>query len=264
MSATFFQAHLLKDMGNGIAYRRSRRKGEIDDAEGHVEPFGGFVSNQLAHARDLKRRALDEVRNAGQVTVRRLGECRAHHAGAGNAHIDHAVRLTRAMKCARHEGVVIRRVAKDNELCAADAVAVRCDLCRLAHDFTHHPYGIHIDAGLGGTDIDGGADVLCAGERLRNAADERFVPRGKALLHQRRIAADEVDAHSLCRTLKRQRVFNRVSPARCADHGDRGNGNTLIDDRDTEFPLDLLSCAHKTLCPARDLIVNAAAGLMEI
>ena len=54
--------------------------------------------------------------------------------------------------------------------------------------------------------------MLRAGERLRDAADERFISRRKALLHQRRIAADKIDANRLRSAFKRESVFNRISP----------------------------------------------------
>ena len=106
--------------------------------------------------------------------------------------------------------------------------------------------------------------MLRAGERLRDAADERFISRRKALLHQRRIAADKIDANRLRSAFKRESVFNRISPARSSDHRNRGDGNTLVAERDAELPLDLLTRAHKALRPARDFLINAAAGLLNI
>ena len=91
MAAAFFQPHLLKNMGDGITHSRGWRQGEIHNAERHIEPLGGLVGDELAHAGDFKRSALNQIRHAGQIAVRRLGERRAHHAGAGNAHVDHHI-----------------------------------------------------------------------------------------------------------------------------------------------------------------------------
>ena len=85
----------------------------------------GLAADELAHARDLERRALDDARRARRG--RRLGTAstaRSDDAGAGDADVDDAVGLADAVERAGHERVVLDRVAEDDELRAADAVAV--------------------------------------------------------------------------------------------------------------------------------------------
>ena len=65
-------------------------------------------------------------------------------------------------------------------------------------DVTHFLYGIHVDAGLCGADIDGGANEFRFRKCFRDAFNQSVIAGGKALMHQCGIAADEVDADGLC------------------------------------------------------------------
>ena len=145
--------------------------------------------------------------------------------------MDNAVRLARAVERARHEGVVLRCIAEDDELCCADALTVLRARRGFLDDGPHHLDGVHVDAALGGADVDAAADVVRAGQRLRDAADEPLVPGGKALVHQRRVAADEVDAHGLGRSVQRFGIPHRVCVRRAGQqHGDGRYRDALVYD----------------------------------
>ena len=105
----------------------------------------------------------------------------AHHARAGNAHVDDAVRLAGAVESARHEGVVLRRVAEHDELCRTDAVAVRCAVRGFADNAAHFRDGIHVDAGLCRADVDGGADQFRFRECFRDAFDQSVIAGARSL-----------------------------------------------------------------------------------
>ena len=66
-------------------------------------------------------------------------------------------------------------------------------------------HGVHVDAGAGGGDVDRGADALGGRERLGDRGDEPAVAVADALVHERREAADEVDAHLVRGAVERQR-----------------------------------------------------------
>ncbi len=73
--------------------------------------------------------ALDEFGDLGQIAAAAgFLDGRPHHARAGNAHVDHAVRFTGAVEGTCHEGVVLRRVAEDHQLRRTDAFPVGGEL----------------------------------------------------------------------------------------------------------------------------------------
>ena len=118
----------------------------------------------------LKAVCLTMSATPAEVAVAGFGQRSAHHAGAGNADVDYAVRFAGAVEGAGHKGVVLRGVAEYHQLGCADAVAVGCAFgCfrRMMAPIIFH--SIHIDAGLGGADIDRGADEFGVSQRLRNA-----------------------------------------------------------------------------------------------
>ncbi len=132
--------------------RRGRgRQRQVHDAGGHAQPPRRRGSPTSWPTRVI----LNAVRLTSSATVvhagRPLGswgQRRAHRARAGDAHVDHAVRLARAVERARHEGVVLRRVAEDDQLGRA-----RCTdgLPRAAHAASltagaHQLDGVHVQA----------------------------------------------------------------------------------------------------------------------
>ena len=95
-AAADLKPHLFEDVRHGIAHRGRGRKGEIDDAERHVQPCGSLSGDQLTHARDLERRAFDRLgHHVKRLPLRLVFQRALDHAGAGNAHVDAAVALAR-------------------------------------------------------------------------------------------------------------------------------------------------------------------------
>ena len=88
-------------------------------------------------------------------------------AGAGDADVYDRVRLADAVEGAGHEGVVLDGVAEDDELGAAEAALRGGELRGLLDDAAHEGDGVHVYAGLGGADVDGGADQLRLGQLAR-------------------------------------------------------------------------------------------------
>ena len=230
-----------------------------------MQALARHAAHQLTHAGDLEGRALDQV---GQFIhrqiLRRLFKCCAHDTGAADTDIDHAVSFAYAMESARHERIVFRRVAEDDDLGRADAVARSGQLTGLLHRFAHHAHRIHVDAGLCAAHIDRGADVLGLRHRFWDRLDQRFISGGKALLHEGTEAADEVHASFLRALFQRQRIFERIAAAHADEHGDRRHRDPLVDDGDAIFPADVIAHFDQIFGLRGDLLVYLLTGTVDV
>ena len=202
-SADLLEADLLKHFADGVAYGRGRREGKVDDAEWNAKATGCLLCHQLADARDLERSALDGL--AQELEVLALGriQCAGDDTRTGNAHVDHGVALGDAVEAASHERIVVRHVAEGHELDAAVGVVVGGALGNVLDDVAEQFDRVHVDAGLGGTDVHGRADDVGLGKGLRQGADEQLLGRGHGLGDECGVAADQVDADFLGRLVKR-------------------------------------------------------------
>ena len=168
------------------------------------------------------------------------------------------------MKCASHERVILGCVAEHNELCRTDAVVVGGELGGLSDNLAHERDRVHVYARLCRAYIYARADMLGSRERLGYAVDECLVSGGEALLNECGISADEVDSDSLCRLFERECVFHRVA-ARCGGkHGDGGDCDALVDYRHAVLFFDLAADLDKIFRLARYLVVDSAAGVVDI
>ena len=163
-----------------------------------------------------------------------------HHARAGNAHIDDALRLTDTMECTGHKGVILHRIGENNQLSAAQTILVSGNFRRFLDNPAHFCHSIHIDAGLGRTHIHRGADTVGSGQGLGDGTDQLPIAFRAALLHQGRKTADEVDTALFCRFI--QGLGDGHIGVCFASSGHQGNGrdgDPLIDDGNTKFPLNI-------------------------
>ena len=127
----------------------------------------------------------------------------------------------------------------------------------------HFGNGIHVDACLGRAHIDAGADPLGGCHSLWYGADQLPVTGGGALLNQCGKAANEIDTTLLGSGIQSLGDLHiGVTLTGTGHQSDGGNRNTLIDDGNTEFFLDLLAYPHQILGAAGNFVVNfLAAGL---
>ena len=264
VGAALLEPYLLEYVRHGVADCGRWREGEIDYAERHVEPARGFARDELAETGYLERGFLYRVGNVGEVAVRNLLECAADNAGTRYADIYHALRLAGAVECARHERVILGGVAEYDELRRSDAVVVGCELGCFSDDFAHERHSVHVYAGLCRADIDARANVLGAREGFGYAFDKRLVAGGEALLNERGVAADEVDSDGLRRLFERERVFYGVAAGRSRKHGDGGDGDAFVDYRHAVFLFDLAADSDKLFRLARYLVIDSAAGVVDI
>ena len=92
---------------------------------------------ELTHAGDFKSGFFDCIGHVSNVAVAHFFQCGAHHSGTGDPNVDRAVRLAHTMKRSGHEGVILRRIAKDYQFGGANAVLLGCAFSRGADDTPH-------------------------------------------------------------------------------------------------------------------------------
>ena len=265
-AAAAFKAHLLQNVRHAVADGGRGCQRQVNDTGRHTQPLAGKVCHQLAQTGDLEGGALDQLGHlVHRGVLRQLGQRGAHGTRAGNADMDLAVRLARAVERARHKRVVLGRIAEDDQLGIAHAHVVLRQLGGLAHDLAHQFDGVHVDAGLGGANIDAGAYNICLCQRAGNRGDQPLVTRRKALMHQRAEAADEVDPHSLGCAVQRFGVLHRVGIGRGAQqHGNGRYADALVDDGDAVLLADAVHNRDEIAREAGDLVVDLLARLVRV
>ena len=136
---------------------------------------------------------------------------------------------------------------------------------RLLDDFSHPRHRIHIDTGLRRADVDARTHDIRLRQRLRNCAQQLFITRRKALLHERREPTDEVHAAGLRGLVHRERKGHIVlRPAASGDERHRCHGDALVDDRDTELALNRFAGFDEVFGLMADFIVNFLAAATRI
>ena len=161
------------------------------------------------------------------------------------------------MEGAGHERIVFHRIAKHDELGAAQAI-LRSGQARSLYDgATHQRHRVHVDACLGRADVDRCADALSNGECLRNRRDQGRIAARHAFLHQRGKAAEEIDPDLFRRAVQ---VFGhqhiRVRIRALGDQGDRRHRNAFVDDGDAVLGGNFFARAHQVLGEPADLLVG--------
>ena len=265
MRAADRKAHFLENPRHTVSDGRCRRKRQIDDAKLGIKPPGRLCRDHLTHSRDLERGSLDRL--GDHVEFFALAELQrmVDNARAGTTDAYHALGLAYPVERTRHKGVILNGVAEHDDLRASKAVLLACQMRRLLDDFSHPRHCIHIDTGLRRANVDARADNIRLRQRLRNCAQQLFIARCKALLHERREPADEVHAAGLRRLVHRQRKGHVVlRPAASGDERHRCHGDALVDDRDTELALNRFAGFDEVFGLMADFIVNFLAAATRI
>ena len=235
-------------MCHGIAELGGWCQGKVNDAEGNAKALGGHVAHELTCTRDLKRGLLDLLGNLIQGGTLEVAQRTVNHAGAGNAHGNHAIRFLDAVEGTRHEWVVAHGVCKDHKLGTGDRRLILGQFGSLFDDLAHALGGIHVDARARGRDIYGGAHELRSGQGLRDRIDELLFRGGSTLFHESRITTDEVHAGLSRGAIECLGHLNGVSFDACDDERYRRDGDALINDRNAELRLDALAHLNQVLC----------------
>ena len=265
-AAAGLQTHLFQNVGHTVADGRGGSQRKVDDTGGHAQCLGGKVCHQLTYAGDLEGGALDQLCYLVDGGI--LGQaCQrgTHSARAGNAHMDLAVRLAGAVESTGHEGVILRGIAEHHQLGSADALTVGGQLAGFLYGLAHQLDGVHVQTGLGGTDVYRAAHDVGLGQCAGDGLDQAAVTGRKALVHQCAVAAHKVDAHLFAGGVQRFcKVHGVCVRAGTQQHGNGGNADALVDDGDTVLGADVLHGGDKVRGLGGDLVVDVLAGLFGV
>ena len=260
MSTAGLKTHLLKDVCHRVADGGSGCERQVNDAEGHVKASCRLAGNQLTHTGDLEGGPLDDLGKSRQVAVSRPLDGAGNNAGAGNANVYNTFGLANTVESARHKGIVLGYVGKNNQLGAGHGAVVTGEISRPLDDLAHFGYGVHVDARLGAGYVDGGANHVSLGKGLGNDRNKIARTLGSALVDQRREAADKVDAQLGRRAVQRLGdLYVALGGNVAADEGDGSNRNSLVDDGNAVLLLDLLANGHQIACGFCYLVVDLLA-----
>ncbi len=187
-------------------------------------------------------------------------DCRIDHTRTTHAHVDDAVGFADAVESAGHERVVLGRIGKDDQLCAADAAAITGQLGGLLDNSPHQGHGIHVDACLGGRHVDRGTDLFRHGKRPGDRGDEPEVAGCHPFLHQGAEAADEIDARLVRGTVQGLCHGNQIiGPATLRHDGDGSDGDPLVDDGNAVEALNVFGGPDQVFGTAHDARIDLLA-----
>ena len=265
-AAAGLQTHFFQNVGHTVAHGGGGSQRQVDDAGRHAQGLGGKVCHQLAHAGDLEGGALDKLGHLVDGSILgQAGQGGTHGTGAGNAYMDLAVRLTGAVEGTSHKGIVLRGVAEHHQLGSTDALTVGSQLAGLLDSLAHELDSVHVQAGLGGTDVHRAAHDVGLGQGTGNGLDQAAVTGRKALVHQSTVAAHKVHAHLFAGSVQGLGKIHRVClRAGTQQHGNGGNADALVDDGDAVFGTDVLHGRYQVGRLGGDLVVDILAGLFGV
>ena len=106
--------------------------------------------------------------------------------------------------------------------------------------------------------------MLRARERFGYAPYKLLVARSEALLNERGVAADKIDSDLTRSPFKGECIFDRVSDGGGRQHGDGGDGYTLVDNRHTVLFFYLIADADEVMCLLCDFVIDLGAGTLNI
>ena len=220
-------------------------------------PTAGVGAHQLSYPGNFERRTFDYFRHRADILATDGFQRVFHHAGSADAHADYGFRFCYAMKGAGHKGIIVYRVTEHHQLRAADGVVGRRFFRSFFHHAAHLRHRVHIDAGLGGTDVDRRADHVSCGQRFRNGSDQVPVAFGIAFVHQRAEAADKVYPHFMgCFVQRFGQGHIIIGIAAFAYHGNRCYGNTFIDNRHAQVGFNIFPGLHQLFCFFRNFVID--------
>ena len=252
-------------MRNTVADCRSRSQGQIDNTELGIQTACSLLCYQLANAGNLEGSFLNRFGNHTDITVTYLLQCVFNNARSADANVDNAFRLGYAMEGTCHKRVIRHSVAEYYQLSAADCITVSSTLGSSLHNLAHLFYSVHVDTAFGRADAYRGADNVGNCQCFRNGCNQIAVALGVALVHESGKTADEVNADLLaCVVQSLCQRYIIIAVAAFANHGNRGYGNTLVDDGHAQLNFDILTGFYQMLCLAANLIINLLRCYLDI
>ena len=263
VGTAYLQAHFFQNPCHTVPHRRSGSQTQVNNPKGHSQTLGGLHAHQLTHPSDLEGGFFDGFSHHIKGLALHLLQRVVHHAGAGNAHVQHTLWLTHTVKSTCHKGVILHGIGKHHDFGAAHAAVVLGCLGGLLDNAAHFCNCIHVDTGFCGAHVDTGADPLCCRHGGRDGTNQLPVPGGGALLHQSREAANEIDAAGFGSGIQSFRNLHiGIGVTGTGHQGNGGNGNPLVDNGNSKFCLNFTANLHQILGTAGNLSINfITAGL---
>ena len=160
-----------------------------------------------------------------------------------------------------HKGIVLNGIGKDHQFSCPHFRSFRCFL----DNPPHIPNSCHIDARLGGADIDRRTNLGGFSQGPRNGIDEDFIPFLVALLHQGRITTDKINPDFMSCLVQGFSNRNIVRRIRCRPNQRDGcHRNPLIDDWNTQFSCDFIPNSHQLASLGHNLIVDFFSHSVDV
>ena len=159
-------------MCNAVAYCGSRSKGKVDDTEGNAKHLACFRTYKLSHTGDFECGFLYYVCNFVNGSVGHFCNCRPYNAGAAYAYVYNAVRLSYAVECASHKGVILYCITENNNFCCSEAVVISSSFACLTDNSSHKGNSVHIYTCSCRADVYGGAYLCGFSKRLGDRVDK--------------------------------------------------------------------------------------------
>ena len=268
-AADLLDAHGLVDFADGVADLGGGGEGEVEDAEGDAEAFGDVAADELAGAGDAVGGVFDFfgdfVEGGVGVGGEEFFDGAFDDAGAGDACVDDDVGLACAEEGAGHEGVVFGDVCEDDHFGAAEAVDGLGGFGDLEHGLGDEVDGVDVDAGAGGADVDGGADVGGFGEGAGEGFDEGAFAGGDAFVDEGGEAAEEVDAELGGGAVEGfAELDGGVLVVAFEEHGGGGDGDAFVDDVDAEEGGGFFAGFDEVFGDGHDAVVDGGDHLFGV
>ena len=266
VTSAYFKSHFFKNMCNTIADCRCRCKWKVNDTKRNAKSFACFFCYKLTHSCDFKCGFLNHIGDFGNIfAFAARSKSSSYYARSRNTDIDNGISLADTVESSCHKRVIFRSVTEYYKLCSADAITVCCSLSSLNYSFTHHFDCIHINTGFSWTDIYRRANKIGSCKCFGDTLYKRIVTACETFLYKSGITADEVYAEFFCGFVECvSKFYYLFTLAWCSYHCDRGNWNSLIYNRNTVLPLDILACFYEVFGRTADFVVYLCAGFINI
>ena len=260
---------VFEDLAHAVAHGRGRGQRQIDDAERHAEFGRHLAADQFADARHAETGDLDLF---GQIAQRQMlfqgqppPQGAAYHARAGDADIDHGLRLAGAEIGPGHEGIVLGDIGKDHQLGAAEAPVLGRGRGDLQEDMAHPLDGVHVDSRPPRSDVQRCAYPLRLRQDLRQRLHHDRIAGRNALVNQGREAAHEVDAAFGRHGVERLGQLHGRAVAMPGQQGGGGrNRHPLVDHRYAVLGPHAIADLDQPAGARSDLLPHLAAEMIQI
>ena len=268
MSTTHFKSHFLQNISHAVANGRCRSKWQIYDTERYVKTFWRFLCNKLSHSCNLKCSLFNSFGNNTEVLAFNLFKCTFNNTRTAYADIYNTFTLAFAKERTRHKRIILNRVAEYNKLCTRKSLCIGSKFSRSLNNLTHLFNSVHIDTGSCRTHINAWTYKICCGKCFRNWLNKYSLTVRIIFMHKCRITAYKVYACLFSGFVKSFCDFNTFFNSRffqCVHQSSyRSYRNSLVDNRNTELSLNVLTGFYKVFCVSCDFFIHFFANCINV